>query len=68
MLRRLECFRRFNQWEAENRERLSAAEAIRRVGELYEMLPEEAKKKDLSAKVEGVRKMHEALAVLGRKK
>ncbi len=64
--RRLECFAAFNRWEASHREKLSAADAIRRISEIYEMLPEEARKKDLGAKVEGIRKMHDALSVLGR--
>jgi len=65
---RQECLERYNRWEALHREKLTAAEAIRKVGELYEMLPEEAKKKDIDAKIEGIRKMHEALSVLGRKR
>ena len=65
---RQECLERYNRWETRHRERLTPAEAIRRVGELYEMLPEEAKKKDINAKIEGFRKMHEALSVLGKKK
>jgi hypothetical protein len=66
--RRLECFAAFNRWEAVHPEELSAADAIRRISEIYEMLPEEARKKDLAAKVEGIRKMRKALSVLGRKK
>ena len=68
MKRRLECLVAFNRWEAAHREELSAADAIRRISEIYEMLPEEAKKKDLSAKIEGIRRMREALSVLGRNK
>ena len=66
--RRLECFAAFNRWEAAHREKLPAADAIRRISEIYEMLPEEARKKDLAAKVEGIRKMHDALSVLGGNK
>lgn len=65
---RQECLERYNRWEALHREKLTPSEAIRKVGELYEMLPEEAKKKDINIKVEGIRKMHEALSVLGRNK
>jgi ferric-dicitrate binding protein FerR (iron transport regulator) len=66
MKRRQECLAAFNRWEAVHRERLSAAEAIRRISEIYEMLPEEAKKKDLNAKIEGIRRMHKAFSVIGR--
>lgn len=66
MKRRLECLAAFNRWEAEHRERLSAAEAIRRISEIYEMLPEEARRKDLNAKIEGIRRMRKAFSVLGR--
>lgn len=67
MKRRQECLAAFNKWEAEHREKLSPAEAIRRISEIYELLPEEARKKDLNAKIEGIRRMREALSVLGRK-
>ena len=64
--RRLECFAAFNRWEAAHPEKLSAADAIRRISDIYEMLPEEARKKNLASKVEGIRRMHDALSVLGR--
>lgn len=66
MKRRQECLAAFNRWEAAHREELSAAEAVRRISEIYEILPEEARKKDLAVKVEGIRRMREALSVLGR--
>ena len=66
MKRRLDCLAAFNRWEATHREHLSAADAIRRISEIYEMLPEEAKKKDLNAKIEGIRRMHKAFSALGR--
>ena len=64
---RQDYFARFNRWEHIHRERLSPQEAIRRISEIYEMFPEKAKKKDLNKKIEGIRKMHEALSVLERK-
>ncbi len=65
--RRRECFAAYNRWQAAHPVRLSAAEAICRIAAIYELLPEEARHKDLATKIEGIRKMRKALSVLGSK-
>lgn len=57
MKRRQESLARFNRWEAANREKLPAAQVIRRIFEIYDMLPEAAKKKDLTVKLRRIREI-----------
>lgn len=56
---------RYEAWESTHPHELDPAAAVRAVGFLYELLPHDTRHRDDDRRFEGVRRMREALAVLG---
>lgn len=56
---------RYEAWESTHPHDLDPAAAVRAVAFLYGLLPNDARHHDDDRRFEGVRRMHEALAVLG---
>ena len=63
ILNRERALERFAAWRLERPHELTPAEALARIGELYELLPHEARRREPDPS--GVQTMHRLLAVLG---
>lgn len=67
MLReRAAALARYEAWDREHAVHLEPAAAIAAVGSLYRLLPEEARRREDDPRFEGVGRMLDALALLGR--
>ena len=58
----LESLHRFNEWEKNRRDKMDDDQSLAAVFELFELIPEDARQREIN--VEGIIKMHKALACL----
>lgn len=61
---RLEGYARFAEWEASHPARLTPADAVASVGALYELLPQDARRRPVDPS--GVQHMHRVFRLLSR--